>query len=176
MIEIGDVLDVKIHNAAFGGDGIGKIDGQVCFVPGALPGEIVRVKVKSLKNNFIRASLLEVLQPSPHRIEPACPWAFRPEGDGRIKRTICPGCGYQHLDYQAEVELKQQQFADMLLHDANLENVTILPPIASPLASGYRNKITLHAEREEGTMLLGYFMTDNLSIIEIDTCPTRIRK
>ena len=170
-VKEGNIFDVKVRSLAFGGYGIAKVEGQVCFIPGVIPGEIVKIKVKSIKKNHFTAIALELIEASPDRVEPVCPWAAKPTGDGRIKPSVCPGCSYQHISYPAELKIKQQQFMELFTHTGGLEDVNFLEPLASPCELGYRNKITLHTELDEGVMRLGYFMDDNHSVLEIASCP-----
>jgi len=156
---------------AFGGDGVGKLEGEVCFIPGVLPGEIVRAKIKVQKANHVKAVPLELLERSPDRVDPVCPWAGTVAANGQIRPAVCPGCSYQHTSYPTELKLKQQQFEELFRHTAGLEDVEFLPPEPSPKELGYRNKITMHTELDEGVMRLGYYMGDNQSILEVENCP-----
>ncbi|WP_248928670.1 23S rRNA (uracil(1939)-C(5))-methyltransferase RlmD [Paenibacillus hamazuiensis] len=85
------------------GEGVGRVGGFTLFVQGALPGERVRVKVLKVKKQYGYAKLLEVLQPSPDRVEPPCP----------IYKQ-CGGCQLQHLSYEAQLRLKRQMVIDNL--------------------------------------------------------------
>jgi tRNA/tmRNA/rRNA uracil-C5-methylase (TrmA/RlmC/RlmD family) len=153
---------LDIESIAFGGNGIGRIDGKVVFVPGTLPGENVKIKIISGKKNYSVAELEEIIKPSPHRITPSCPY---------IARQICPGCSYRHADYDEEVRIKNSQFRDMLEKDADISPKICLPPVKSPKPDAYRNKITFHVSIEDGQCDLGYFMSDNRTILDIEQCP-----
>ncbi|MVP00961.1 23S rRNA (uracil(1939)-C(5))-methyltransferase RlmD [Paenibacillus lutrae] len=85
------------------GEGVGRVDGFTLFIPGALPGERVRVKVLKLKKQFGYAKLLEVQKASPDRVGPPCPIYDQ-----------CGGCQLQHLDYAAQLEVKRQLVVDNL--------------------------------------------------------------
>ena len=64
---------VTISSLAYGGDAVGHIDKKVIFVPDAVPGDVVRVRVKEDKSSFLRGEIDTIISPSPHRIEPFCP-------------------------------------------------------------------------------------------------------
>jgi len=106
--------------------------GWVIMVPFTLPGEKVRVKIYRNHKNFSEADLLEVLTPSPHRIDPRCPLFGR-----------CGGCQYQHLAYPEQLKWKRQQVEELLKFMAGVE-FAVAPVIASPREFGYRSKITPH--------------------------------
>ena len=102
-------FELKIEKTAFGGSGVGRLDGRVVFVPGTLPGEKVRVAVRSEKKDYINGKLLEVLDASPFREEPLCPFALRASRDG-VTDSFCPGCSYQHTSYANETAEKTLPF------------------------------------------------------------------
>ena len=106
--------------------------GWVVMVPFTLPGEKVRVRVYRNHKNFSEADLLEVLTPSPHRIDPKCPLFGR-----------CGGCQYQHLTYAEQLKWKRQQVEELLKFMAGVE-FAVNPVIGSPREFGYRSKITPH--------------------------------
>jgi tRNA/tmRNA/rRNA uracil-C5-methylase (TrmA/RlmC/RlmD family) len=106
--------------------------GWVVMVPFTLPGEKVRVRVYRNHKNYSEADLLEVLTPSPHRIDPKCPLFGR-----------CGGCQYQHLTYAEQLKWKRQQVEELLKYMAGVE-FAVNPVIGSPREFGYRSKITPH--------------------------------
>lgn len=106
--------------------------GWVVMVPFCLPGERVRVRVYRNQRNFSEADLIEVLTPSPERVDPKCSLFGR-----------CGGCQYQHLDYAAQLTWKRQQVEELLRHMASIEHA-VNPVIGSPKEYGYRSKITPH--------------------------------
>lgn len=102
------------------------------MVPFTLPGERVRARVFRNHRNFSEADLLEILRPSPHRIDAPCPLFGR-----------CGGCQYQHLDYPQQLAWKQRQVAELLQHMAGIA-FPVAPVLPSPQTFGYRSKITPH--------------------------------
>ncbi len=163
---------LEIRDIALGGCGIGKLDEFIYFVSGAITGEVVRVKVFKEKENRKFAKIVEIIKPSPHRINPSCPLAIQVEDNKLLSRVSCPGCSYQHLDYDYEVEIKNNQFIETInrLGGIDVSNI-IQPPIKSPKDLYYRNKITFHIEHlEHGEMNFGYRLSDNESVIEVGKC------
>ena len=156
-LTVGAEIEIDIHDMAFGGRGVGRHEGCAVFVPGTITGERVRVCLTKCKKRFAEAELLEVLTPSPDRVDPFCSLNDR-----------CPGCSYQHVAYEAEVRLKQAQLEGLMKRIGGLDDVNFGEPIASPRELGYRNKLVLHAQRERK---LGYFGEDNRTVVDIPACP-----
>ncbi|HBC89737.1 MAG TPA: hypothetical protein DCZ94_22590 [Lentisphaeria bacterium] len=162
-----NTFELEITDIAFGGNGLGRKDGFVYFVPGTLPGELVLVEETLRKKNFGTARLLEILRSSQNRIPPACPLAYAPIKNN--KSTLgCPGCSYQHVKYEEEVQIKNTHLANFIKHNLKLDPATVMDaPVPSPKDLNYRNKIVLHLLEDK----LGYFADDNISIVEVENCP-----
>ncbi len=129
-------LELEVSTLTNLGVGLGRVilgEGKwVVMVPFTLPGERVKVRVYRNHKNFSEADLLEVLTPSPHRIDPKCPLFGR-----------CGGCQYQHLTYAEQLKWKRQQVEELLKYMAGVE-FPVAPVIPSPKEFGYRSKITPH--------------------------------
>jgi 23S rRNA (uracil1939-C5)-methyltransferase len=126
-------MQVRIDDIANGGDGIGRVDGKAHFVAGAMPGEIVEVEVVADRGNFARAQLIEVLQPSSHRIEPPCPYFDR-----------CGGCSWQFAGYETQLAWKRDILAGQLRHLGRVDDPAVRDTVAPGDPYGYRNRIDLH--------------------------------
>jgi len=151
-------------------DGSAATGGRVVFVPGVIEGERVRVRVTHRHKRFVDAELVEVIEPSPQRVEPECPLALRASGDEHAHAYPCVGCAYQHMAYDEEVRMKQRQLESLLQRMAKLENVPFSEPVGSPLALGYRNKIKLHGGTYKGQRVLGYVGANNHSVLDVPRC------
>lgn len=157
-----DILQLKITKIAFGGAGIGTDrDGTICFVPSTVPGETVTATILKNKKNFRECRLIEIIDPAPERCATFCPLAGK----------LCPGCSYQHLSYEAEIAVKQQQLADFLAVLPGFEMPMLMPPLPSAQDRFYRNKLTLQTPPEQNETALGYVMTDNYHVIDVPQCP-----
>ena len=166
-------FDLTLDDVAFGGKAVGRHEGKVCFVLGALPGERVRVRPVNNRAAFTDAEILEILAPSPDRIVPACPLALAPRLKSEIShfRLPCPGCSYQHVTYPAELALKQRQLDSLLERHAGVSPDICLPAVAAPAALGYRNKMVLHAQIDGREVRVGYYAADNTTVIDVPACP-----
>src|SRR5882724_1426808 len=101
-LAVGAHCTITIDDIAFGGEGVGRVEDFVVFVPFVLVGEVVDVEITEVKKRFARARLKRVAQPSPERAQPEC----RYFGD-------CGGCQYQHVEYPAQLRLKHKQIRDL---------------------------------------------------------------
>jgi 23S rRNA (uracil1939-C5)-methyltransferase/tRNA (uracil-5-)-methyltransferase len=133
----------------------------VVMVAFALPGERVRARVFRNHANYSEADLLEVLDPSPDRIEPRCALFGR-----------CGGCQYQNLRYEQQLEWKRRQVAELVEHMAGL-TLAVSPVIGSPRPFGYRSKITPHfgAPREGSGLAIGFLRQGTrFDIVDVPRC------
>jgi 23S rRNA (uracil1939-C5)-methyltransferase len=94
----GDVLEVVIDDLAFGGEGVGRVDGYVLFVRGGIPGDRLRVRVTETRARYGRAVIESIETPSAQRVAPPCPYFGR-----------CGGCRLQHIAYPAQLAFKAKQ-------------------------------------------------------------------
>lgn len=155
-------IELEITNLSNRGDGVGRVDGWVVFVPFTLPGERVIARIYRNEKNCSHADLVRVLQASADRVEPLCP-AF----------GYCGGCQYQHLRYEAQLAWKTSQVAELLRLQAGLEH-EVNPAIASPLLYGYRSKITPHFQKPKDAKMgnIGFLRTGSRSeVCDIRQCP-----
>jgi 23S rRNA (uracil1939-C5)-methyltransferase len=125
---------LTLDSFAYGGECFGRLPGgKAAFVPFALPGEKVRIRLVEEKRGFARGELLEVLEASPERIEPRCPHF----GD-------CGGCHYQNIPYERQLQAKAEILRDQLQRIGKLEDPPVQPTIPSPTPWNYRNHVQFH--------------------------------
>lgn len=140
----------------------GRDGGWVVFIPSVLPGEKVRARVFRNDKSHSQADLVEVLEPSPDRLDPKCPLFGK-----------CGGCQYQHLSYDKQLEWKTRQVEELLRHMAGVE-ATCSPAIASPRQWGYRSKITPHFKRPRDGRIgdIGFLLAGQRShLVDVPHCP-----
>lgn len=126
----GDTVELAVDDLAFGGEGVGRVDGYVLFVRGGLPGDRLRVRVTEARGRFGRATIEEVLVASPDRVTPPCPYFGR-----------CGGCRLQHLAYPAQLAFKEKQVRDCLTRLGGVGEFELRPILPAPEPYGYRNKM-----------------------------------
>lgn len=161
--EYHEVVELDIETLTNLGQGLGRIHNWVVMVPFCLPGEKVRARIFRNKSNYSEADLLEVLQPSPHRVDPACPLF-----------TECGGCQYQHLAYPEQLAWKESQVREIYQRIGGLENPPVLSTHPSPRQYGYRSKLTPHWEkprRGEQPGAIGFLRYGNRrQILDVPQC------
>ena len=130
------MLEVTVARVAAGGDGVARLpDGRAVFVRGAIPGDRVALDVHEEKSRFARASIVELLEAGPGRIDPPCP--HQEEG--------CGGCGWQHVALATQRALKAQVVTDALVRIGRFD-VDDLPPVdAGPDLPAVEHRTTVRA-------------------------------
>lgn len=124
------IENALIEAVAAEGKALAHYEGAVVFVPFAVPGDIVDIKVNRKKRNYMEGFILRMIKPSPMRLEPFC------EHFGE-----CGGCKWQPLPYEEQLKAKQQQVYDQLVRIGHLDIPPISPIIGSELTTHYRNKL-----------------------------------
>ena len=156
-----DKISLTIHDLAFGGEGVGRIDDFVVFVPFVIVGETVEVEITEIKKNFARAKLLRVVTPSPERVAPECQYF-----------TQCGGCQYQHIDYAAQLRFKHKQIADLFERVGKISREVVAPVLPCPSPYGYRNRIMIRSQWNGPAKKLeiGFIRADNNFVVDIEEC------
>ncbi len=134
----GDTLSVTIDDLAYGGEGVGRADGYVVFVPGGVPGDSVRVRLTQARARFGRGAIESIDRPSLDRVEAPCPYFGR-----------CGGCRLQHLRYEAQLALKTKQVTDCLQRLGGIGAFEMRPILPAPEIYGYRNKMEFTVARAD---------------------------
>jgi len=144
---------VKIENLNHQGLGVTRVNDKVTFVEQALPGETVDIKVTEEKKKYNLAKIQTIIEKSPNRIEPVCPYYEE-----------CGGCDFDHVDYETELKYKKEKVENILKKYAHIDvNIEI---IRSDKVYNYRNKITLHKQNKK----IGLVKKNSNEVIEIKEC------
>ena len=131
-MEKGQILTIEIEDISTEGQGIGKADGLAVFVKGTVVGDVAKVELTKLKKRYAFAKLVELVEPSPFRMESFCPY-----------NKLCGGCIYGNMDYEGQLQVKEKQVRDRLERLGGLENPTVRPIIGMEEPWRYRNKATM---------------------------------
>ena len=153
---VGRIIEIELDAPAHGGDALGRCEGKVVFVSGTIPGEVVRARVVEEKKRWARAETVRVLEPSPQRIEPLCPYF-----------GICGGCHLQHVAYEAQLEHKRAVVIEQLRRLAHLEEVPVGPVIDMPDPWAYRNHVQFAVD-EAGQ--LGFKAAKSHDTVPVEQC------
>ncbi len=150
---------ITIDGISSDGSGVGRIDGQVIFVPGAAVGDELLVRIVKAGSRFSYGKIEQIEKASPHRIEPSC------EASGR-----CGGCVFRHMSYQAELLAKQGFVQDAVRRIGRLE-AECLPIVPSPLEDRYRNKAQYPvAAGGDGQLTYGFYAPRSHRVVECNDC------
>ena len=161
------MIELTLDSFAYGGECFGRLqDGRAVFVPHALPGERVRIRLTEQKRGYARGELLEVLTPAPERIKPRCPYYFRPSADTALP-AACGGCHYQHLPYETQLQAKTDILSDQLQRIGKLKDPPILPAVPSPVQWHYRNHVQFHLTAEGD---LGFKAARSDETVPVEAC------
>jgi 23S rRNA (uracil1939-C5)-methyltransferase len=160
---------LRLDGLAHGGSAVGRAaDGRVVFVKAGCPGDVVDVDVTTDHGRYLDAVIARVVDPSPERRTPPCPYVGR-----------CGGCQWQHISYAAQAEAKRTQVADSLARIGRIEGVEVAPTVSGPSPYGYRNRLELRvAKRPDGSPLIGMTAAGTDEIVPVDAClllPERAR-
>jgi 23S rRNA (uracil1939-C5)-methyltransferase len=158
---------LQLSTMTYGGEAMGRLPdplteagGRACFVPFALPGETVRVRVIEERKNFVRAELIEIVKASPDRIAPKCKHFFS------VGVRACGGCHYQHIPYPKQLEFKTEIIRDQLTRIGKIQHPPVRAIVASPNEWHYRNNVQFHLTAEGNLGFMGY----GAGVMEIDEC------
>jgi 23S rRNA (uracil1939-C5)-methyltransferase len=157
-------LQLTIEKLIYGGDGLARLPadehgpGKAVFVPFVLEGERIEASMVEQKRSFARGRADTILQASPHRVEPICPYFLR-----------CGGCHYQHASYEHELEIKITVLKENLRRTAKLELETSVTIHASPPWK-YRNRSRLKV-RTVPEFALGYYKLGSHELLAVEECP-----
>lgn len=163
-----DRFDVRVLKLVQGGDGFAVApDGRAMFIAGALPGELVSCVLSQEKKNFLRAEILEILEPSPDHVVPACPYYGR-----------CGGCNLMHLASASQASAKRSivfenlrrigglEHDDSLFGESDSENDSKYP------YWGYRSRVRFHVDTETG--MVGFLGSGGTELVDIRQCPVLV--
>lgn len=179
-LTVGEHVQVRIRDVAFGGEGVGTVLSRQSQGPAAVGdqpatgsepviftnftalGEVVEVAITEVKKNFARGKLVRVLEASPARVTPTCPYF-----------GVCGGCQYQHLNYETQLSLKHKQVGDLLERIGKFPRELVRPVVPCPQPYFYRNRIMIRSQwnKPEQKLNIGYLRWDCGLVVDIDKCP-----
>ena len=140
------------------GQGVAKIEGCAVFIPNAICGEHVLVRIEKAQKTWAAGKIVEILERSPHRVNRECPVA-----------KLCGGCDFWHMDYEEETRLKAERVRNCLnrLGGEDLESIPIL---SAPNCRGYRNKAQYPVSAKKNRAYAGFFRAGTHQVVENQRC------
>ena len=157
-IKKGDVVEVDITDLNNIGNGVGRIDGKVVFVRGAVSGDRVKAKIIKANKSFFVARLEEILSFSNEREDGFC---YTP--------LSCGGCVYRHIKYSHELELKYNYVKNAFLK-AGIEDAVILPVLSAGREKSYRNKGQYPLAKIKGKTVAGFYAAKTHNVVPAENC------
>lgn len=157
----GSELELTVQGLAFGGKGIGEMDGFKLFIPDVAPGDQIQARVTKVKSRYGEARALKILKPSPQRVNPRCKHF-----------DTCGGCKWQFISYEDQLAVKEQHVRDALERIGGLD-VDVLPIIPNDSPWFYRNKMELSfgPGSDEHQVMLGFYPPGyHYEVFDLETC------
>lgn len=149
-------VELRINDIAFGGKGVGRLQGKAVFVPFVIDGETVSARIIGEQKRLAEAELHEVISRSAERVQPPCPYF-----------GTCGGCVYQHISYEHQLIVKTRQLREILRRIGGMADPPLKPIIPSPSQYSYRNRITVHASNG----VVGFFRRESNQLLDVAQCP-----
>ncbi len=151
-------ITVTIDKLIHGGSGLARHEGKACFIDSVLPGEKVKAEITDERSQFFTARTIDILEPSPERIEPPCPVA-----------GLCGGCQWQHIAYPRQLSCKTAIVGDCLKRIGKLHHPEPSPASASPLQTGYRRRASFKISGGRKAKI-GFYQHKTHSVVEFHDC------
>ncbi|NTV49724.1 MAG: class I SAM-dependent RNA methyltransferase [Geobacteraceae bacterium] len=150
-----------IDKLAFGGNGVCRIDGKVCFVPFSCPGDELSLRITAQKKSYCTASIVEILIPSPDRTVPECS-IF----------GACGGCNWQHISYPTQLQQKRQILAETLWRGARVQADLVDDVVAASNQYGYRSRLQFKVSVQNGKLRIGFYRQGSHHVEDVSVgCP-----
>ncbi len=154
-----DVLKLNIEDITNLGFGVAKHEGQVIFVSGTVPGDVIEGRVIKINSSYAVARVERMLTSSDKRCE------------GRCHISACHSCAYKELDYSHELSIKEDGVRQ-IFKKSGLDEVRVLPIVASPEGRAYRNKAQYPISRDKyGEYVIGFYAPKSHRVTEAADCP-----
>ena len=158
MLIKNQIYEAEITDYTAEGQGVAHIEGCAVFIPNAVAGEKVRVRVEKAQKTWAAGKIVEILEKSPHRVNRECEVA-----------KLCGGCDFWHMDYAEETRLKAERLKNCLNRIGG-ENLAEVPILAAPDCHGYRNKAQYPVAVKKGRAYAGFYRAGTHDVVENARC------
>ena len=158
MLEKGRIYETVVSDYTSEGQGVAKINGCAVFIPNALAGEKVMVRIEKAQKTWAAGKIVEILEKSPHRVNRECPVA-----------KLCGGCDFWHMDYKEETRMKAERVRQALNRIGG-ESLEEMPILTAPDCHSYRNKAQYPVSSKKGRAFAGFFKAGTHQVVENERC------
>ena len=158
MLNKNEIYETVITDYTAEGQGVAHVEGCAVFIPNAIAGEKVKVRIEVAKKNWAAGKIVEILEKSPHRVNRACPIS-----------ASCGGCDFHHMDYEEETRLKADRVRQALNRIGG-ENFSEIPILSAPTCESYRNKAQYPVACKKGRAYAGFFKAGTHEVVENKRC------
>lgn len=159
----GELIEITITDLNSTGDGVGRFEEIVVFVPDTVPGDRAIVRLVHVKPQYAHGKLHQLLQASAHRVRPGC-----------IVADKCGGCQWQHIDYEYQLVAKHDQVIQAMQRIGGFVNPPVDPVLTIDAPLGYRNKATYPLGiSATGQVQAGYYQKGSHRLVNLNQCPVQ---
>ena len=159
----GNLIELEITDLSSTGDGVGRFDNRVVFVPDTVTGDRAKVRLTQVKSKYAYGQVQQLLEPSAYRIRPRC-----------IVADKCGGCQWQHIDYEYQREVKHQQVTQALQRIGGFTDIEVEPILYNDDTLNYRNKSNYPLARSTtGQVQAGYYRQGSHQLVNLNQCPVQ---
>ncbi len=163
LMKQGSLLEVTITDLNTGGEGVGRINGKVIFVPDTVTGDRALVRLTRVKAKYAEGKLQKLLTSSSDRIRPRC-----------IVADKCGGCQWQHINWKHQLVTKRQQVIQSLQRIGGLQEIQVQSTLHTADDLHYRNKVTYPLGiSSTGNLQAGYYRKNSHKIVNLNQCPVQ---
>lgn len=162
QVQVGQQILVTIKRLGINGEGVGYYKGQVVFIPGALPGEQVIIRITAIEAKHTIGEIVKVKKFSPHRQKPICPRAQE-----------CGGCQLLHMSYAGQLEAKEKLVIEAFHKYTQLKPVPVRPIVGMEEPWEYRNKAQYQVGATQGKLITGLYSPNSHRLVDLSGCPVQ---
>lgn len=161
IMNVNDELIVNIEKMIYGGSALTRVDGIPIFIDGGCPEDTLKIKITKKNKNFLNAEIIEIIEPSMHRIKPIC-----------ALHNVCGSCNWQYITYDEQLKQKENIVKETIKNitgkDYNIEQI-----IPSPIQKEYRCKVQYPVSETKVSkrILSGYYKNNSHELINVKFCP-----
>ena len=158
MLTKGAVYETVVEDYTAEGQGVARVEGCAVFVPNAIAGEKIALRIEKVGKTWAAGKITEILEKSPHRVQRECPIS-----------ASCGGCDFWHMDYEEETRLKAERVRQALNRIGG-EALESLPILSAPHCCCYRNKAQYPVAAKKGRVFAGFFRAGTHEVVENPRC------